>query len=444
MSMLRSCLLICLLILGLPVTSSAQEKDSKADILSLEEAIKISLENNYDIQIATRDVQTAEINASVLNSGYLLPRLTANGVYNFSEQEVTVDPSNGFVFQGGSTNQFQGSVSLNYTLFDIFSIYNYGVLKGSFALSKLQARQTIETTLSALYNAYYQVSFLYERKNTLANALEISNFRVKRAGYGYELGGSLEIDYLNAQVDRNTDSVNLLNATLDYRNAKRNFNLLLGRDISTPFEIDTAVRYVAGLTLESLLKSAEEDNVSLLLNQQTLKINEDALSGAKWAWLPSLAARGTYSYTKNVFQDNPNRLNSQTIIGIPTAGVTLTWNLFDGGRTIAQYQTAKVALERTRIEGERASRQIELNIKNAWATYINSLFVFENQNKNLEVAQANFTRSQQRYTLGQITSIDFRQAQLNLLNAELSFDQAKYDAKNAEVTLLQLSGMLTE
>ncbi|MGK0430536.1 MAG: outer membrane protein TolC, partial [Psychroserpens sp.] len=42
----------------------------------------------------------------------------------------------------------------------------------------------------------------------------------------------------------------------------------------------------------------------------------------------------------------------------------------------------------------------------------------------------------------QVTSIEFRLAQLNLLNAELSRNQAKYDAKLAELTVLQLSGEL--
>jgi outer membrane protein TolC len=46
--------------------------------------------------------------------------------------------------------------------------------------------------------------------------------------------------------------------------------------------------------------------------------------------------------------------------------------------------------------------------------------------------------------LGQITSIDFRQAQVNLINAELSVSSAKYTAKNAELQLLQLAGTLLD
>ncbi|MGB0870443.1 MAG: TolC family protein [Flavobacteriales bacterium] len=41
-----------------------------------------------------------------------------------------------------------------------------------------------------------------------------------------------------------------------------------------------------------------------------------------------------------------------------------------------------------------------------------------------------------------ITTLDFRQAQVNLINAELSLSRAKYDLKNQELRLLQLAGRL--
>ena len=57
-------------------------------------------------------------------------------------------------------------------------------------------------------------------------------------------------------------------------------------------------------------------------------------------------------------------------------------------------------------------------------------------------SENNFERTKEQFKIGQVNSIEFRQAQLNLLNAELSRNQAKYDAKLAELQLLQLSGEL--
>ena len=81
---------------------------------------------------------------------------------------------------------------------------------------------------------------------------------------------------------------------------------------------------------------------------------------------------------------------------------------------------------------------------NAYATNQNLLFVLRSQKDNLATAKDNFKRSEESYKLGQISSVEFRQAQLNLLNAEQALSKAKYDAKNAELQVLAIMGALVQ
>ena len=85
---------------------------------------------------------------------------------------------------------------------------------------------------------------------------------------------------------------------------------------------------------------------------------------------------------------------------------------------------------------------VERNFNNAWDDYQNKLVIYKIQEDNIITAQNNFERTSEKFKLGQVNSIEFRQAQLNLLNAELSRNQAKYLAKLAELDLLQISGEL--
>ena len=62
------------------------------------------------------------------------------------------------------------------------------------------------------------------------------------------------------------------------------------------------------------------------------------------------------------------------------------------------------------------------------------------QEQNVISNQNNFDRTQERFKLGQITSLEFRQAQINLINAQTALNNAKFDAKLIELQLLQLSG----
>ena len=64
------------------------------------------------------------------------------------------------------------------------------------------------------------------------------------------------------------------------------------------------------------------------------------------------------------------------------------------------------------------------------------------QEKQVETGTYNFERSEAQYKLGSITSIEFRQAQVNLRNAQNQWTLSKYEAKLAELSVLKLCGQL--
>ncbi|MGB5388155.1 MAG: TolC family protein, partial [Eudoraea sp.] len=120
----------------------------------------------------------------------------------------------------------------------------------------------------------------------------------------------------------------------------------------------------------------------------------------------------------------------------------LTWNLFDGGITTVQVRNAKIALENQELLKKQVELEVERDIENAIETYENRLTIYQIQEKAVITNQNNFERSREQYQLGRITSIEFRQAQINLLTAQTTKNLAKYDAKLAELQLLDLTGQL--
>ena len=114
------------------------------------------------------------------------------------------------------------------------------------------------------------------------------------------------------------------------------------------------------------------------------------------------------------------------------------------GPPVTRVQNAKVALDSQHINKERAQQQLDRDLNNAWTTYQTALFILDAQRKNLQTSQRNFDRTQEQNKFGQVTSIEFRLAQVNLLNASQIYNEAKYAAKNAELALLQLSGHLLD
>ncbi|MDP3353280.1 MAG: TolC family protein, partial [Flavobacteriaceae bacterium] len=157
-------------------------------------------------------------------------------------------------------------------------------------------------------------------------------------------------------------------------------------------------------------------------------------------WFPSLNLNSNYGFT-NYNNDFTYLYDEQKSKNL-SAGLSLSWNIFDGGTTKTRVQNAKISIENLAIQKEELLQELKRNVHNAWEIYQNNLYILKAEETNLATNKHNFERTQELFKLGQITSIQFRQAQVNLLNVETNLNKAKYEAKIAEIILLQLSGKL--
>nr|WP_317190605.1 MULTISPECIES: TolC family protein [Winogradskyella] len=413
------------------------------DVLTTDEAMKLALEHNYGIKIATNTVEVADNNQGILNSGYL-PTLTGNAGASIDVQNSDGELANGEtrVADGAETRRYNASINLNYTLFDgMGRLYNYKRLKEEYLLSELEARQTIETTMVQLFSIYYTIAQLSENSDVLEETLIISKDRLRRSGYQFDYGQNTKLDVLNAEVDINNDSISVINIKQQLKNTKRDLNVVLGNKKSEEFRVETELNFLLELNKETLLEKMKANNVSLLQAESNINISEYDIKTSKAQFLPTVGLVGSYGWNEST-NNSPLAFTLQNTNTGVSAGLNLTWNLFDGGGTITRVKNTKLFLENQKLQKEQLIIDIERNFNNAWDNYQNKLLIFQVQEDNIKTAQNNFDRTEEKFKLGQVTSIEFRQAQLNLLNAELSRNQAKYDAKLAELDVLQISGEL--
>ncbi|GJM29426.1 MAG: transporter [Cyclobacteriaceae bacterium] len=413
------------------------------ELLTKEEAVSRALEFNYDIKVAKNNVEVAHNLASPKNNNYL-PTISAQAGTTYSDSKVKRDDEDGFAINNsGSVVRMNSSLNLNYTIFDgMGRKYIFERAKHDALLTELQARQITEGALVQLFVAYHEVARLTENEIIQRQGLDISKGRLLRAQYGFDYGQGTQLDVLNAEVDVNTDSINYLTIVQQLGNSKRDLNLLLGRNVDIAFEVDTTVTYAENIDINALREEVHQNNVNILqINEQIISSEYD-IGISKSGWVPKIGATASYGWTRSDFEESSNFTDITT--NGPSAGVSLIWNIFDGGATSTQVQNAKITLQSQQIVKERAQQQLDRNLNNAWTTYQTSLFILEAQRKNLETSRRNFERTVEQNKFGQVTSIEFRQAQVNLLNAALIYSEAKYSAKNAELALLQLSGHLLD
>ena len=269
----------------------------------------------------------------------------------------------------------------------------------------------------------------------------ISKDRLTRAGYQFDYGQSTKLDVLNAQVDINNDSISLINIGQQLKNTKRDLNVVLGNQNAEDFNVVTDLSFSLQLEKDKLLEKTMKNNVSLLQAESNINISQYDIKSSKAQFLPTIGLVGSYGWNEST-NNSPLAFVLQNTNSGFNAGLNLTWNLFDGGSTLTQVRNNKLFLKNQKLQKEQLIIDVQRNFYNAWDDYQNKLLIFEVQEENIKTAKNNFDRTEEKFKLGQVTSIEFRQAQLNLLNAEFSRNQAKYEAKLSEMTLLQISGEL--
>ena len=411
-------------------------------ILTKKEALKITLENNYGIKIAANNLAIAKNNTAIFNTNRLPTASASSGAnYRSDNQKITRQDNSVTEVDGAVTKSYNASLNLNYTIFDgLGRKYNYEVLKETYNLSEIQAKETIENTYLQLFTLYFQIARLSENNNNLKEALNISKQRLERAKYKNLYGQSTKLELLNAEVDVNNDSIALINSKQQYLNAKRSLNIVLGKQKGVDYEVETVVTFNQILNFDELLIKAKATNVLLKKTEKNLAISKFNIKINSASYLPRVGLTSSYGWNKS--QNPATSFLAQSSSNGLNAGLNLTWNIFDGGSTKTRVANSKIAVENQQILLQQQHETLENTLKNTWSLYNNKLFVLRAQEKNVISSQNNFDRTKERYNLGQVTSIEFRQAQINFINSKTAYNNTKFDAKLIELELLQLSGEL--
>ncbi len=416
---------------------SAQEN------LTISKAIKNTLENNLDIKISENLEKIAKNNSSILNNNYL-PNIQLVSDVNTNVQNIEIETPGGLsgALDNTQTDNSSAVVSLNYNLIDASGRrYNFKKSKELYSKSKLEAKEIIENTLLQLFTVYFDVGRLTEEEKILKDILEISKKRHERKLSQYEYGQTNNLEVLNAQVDVNSDSINLLNLSNKLNNAKRDLNLIMNIELESDFDIDTNLSFLKREELSILFTNDIKNNTRFLIAEKDVVISDLEKKVANFSYLPTLGLSGSYGWNESI-NDNPYAFYNKSITDGFSAGVNIRWDIFRGGKKIIANKNATINQENFALVKEKTILDLKKELKNAFQSHLNNLFILEAQNQNLETNKNNFDRNLERYNVGQVSSIEFRSAQLNLLNAELSNNSARFRAKISEAYFLKISGEL--
>lgn len=232
----------------------------------------------------------------------------------------------------------------------------------------------------------------------------------------YEIGSIAKVDVFRARVNLGNDRIALINQKNTVQQARQTLNISLGYRPDEPVEIEREVQFDFELRpLDDLLHTAYENQPEIKRLEMDLRAQEIGVSINKGTFLPTLTGFFSYGRDNTVFNKIYTDINQNWNV---TVGVRGSWNLFNGFNDQVNYQNAKIRARNARIALEDYKRTLTANITTLYQNYRDLQEIIQIDQENLEAAREEYRLATERFRLGSGTSLDVREAQVNLTDAE--------------------------
>jgi outer membrane protein len=409
--------------------------------LSLEQAVQLALENNFDIKLNKNDVEQAKNNVSRANAG-MLPVVTGNFSTNNTVSNTKQTLSSGQTQErtGAKNSNLAYGPVLNWQVFDGFEMFaRYDRLKELEQLGEANFKLTVQNTLADVINNYYDLVSQQQQIKALSGALDISRLRLKNSNNRFKIGKAAKLEVLAASVDLNADTTNLLRQIDVYRSTKIRLNELLAREISTEFKVSDTIIIGNNLLLNELQASASQLNPNLqsaLINRRIAEINLKEVKANRY---PDVNINSGYNFSKSTSELGFARTSSGRGLNY---GLTASVNIFNGYLQRRNEKNASLQIENSKLQFDKITQNITSQITSLYQTYQTNLELVRLEQENLGVAKQNMDITLEKFRIGSVAPLEFREAQRNYIDANARFTNSQFEAKLAEIALLQLSGKL--
>lgn len=405
----------------------------------MDQLISEALENNYDIRVSRVDLEISELSNTMGNAGMLPTLMWESSLNNSFNERYDYD---------NQTGSLQNGVQLNWLLFKGFSAHiRKDRLETMEQLSGGNLALVVENTIQAVVMAYYRALLAKEQLDLLNEVRQFSDDRLQYMEDRRELGAATSYEVLQARTAFLTDKTAYLEQEVAVVSTIRELKYLAGMDENTSVRLEGELEFNAGeFALDELLAQFDNNNRSIRNQYLNLSLLEKQRVLEQRSRYPSLNA--TAGAGHNVY---PESLNSEgNTPGFSDgyfsyyANFSLSFTLFDGDRINRNIQIARMeeAIGQTNLE--EMKHRLKNQLLNLFDTYQVHKELVEVGRENMETARVNLQLSEEKFRAGAINSFNFRDVQLNYLQASINYYQSVLSLVDIHTDLVRITGGIVE
>ena len=396
--------------------------------LSVDECVRIALENKAAVKRAEQDTKIAQLNR-VSAIGMLLPTVRASNSFS----ETTYGNSS-----LSTSENYGAGISLNQNLFNSGNnARNVRQSNNNYLIAKENERQSKSRIISNVYTYYYQFLKNKELFTIAEKNLELSSRQLELVERRYNLGSVSKTDYLKASVQYGTARSTLLSRKLNRDNSEQTLKNSMGL-----LEQDIELKIRDKVDIELIVPGFNEAYEIMVGNSPELRILDAQIETAQLnlrsSWgssLPSLnlsVGMNAYSneqVTSEFFNDNY----------IKSANLTLSIPIFSGLKNRNSVEISKIRFGQSKMMYDSSRKDAKVSLSSLLNTLKNYEELIPIYEEVLISAEEDLRLAQNKYELGSATILELLDAQLAVLQASSTLVTTKYDAA---MQLANLDGLL--
>ncbi len=404
-----------------------------------------ALEENYQLNITRLESEIASNNNTAGNAGFL-PTIDLTGQYQYSWSTTRQNFFNGDEREGNNARNtgLNGSIAINQTLFDGFRMFaSRDQLRLLEDMGRVNARFFIDQTLADIATLYFQLIKEKEILNYLRQSIRVSAYREQLEQRRNEIGAGTGLDYQQAVVAYQNDSLLIISQKSIIRSLEIELNRIVNRSLDTPVLLssDSLDTTPHGFAREEFVAMMDERNQSLRMAQLEELIAETEVRIQRAELSPVITGFGGYTYNRSTSEIG--FVESNRSYG-PNVGIGVRFNLFNGGNNRREVRNAEFQRTISVENKELVNQNLRAELYDAYAQYEYTLERINIAKNSVDAARRAQFIAEAQLREGAINGIDFRVNQVTLINAENSLAQLKFALKAIEVNLYRLTSQVME
>ncbi len=429
------------LLAAIPVLVAWCSAPLGAQNLSLEEAIKTGLENNYAVKMYRNDKSIAALQNTAGNAG-MLPTVSLNGSVGYANANSYQEFASGAVQdrKGAVSDNAAASLNVGWIVFDGMKMFAVKkMLDYAEQRSDLELKQQLETTVYEIVVAYYDVVRIQQLIKTAEQNLTLYAERKKIAQARFDVGSEGKVDVLLLQTDENRARTDLLRLQQQLLAAKVTLNGLLARGVDVDFSTTDSITTNYNPSYEQLKSTVYKTNTGLGIFAQSERITEQNIRQAKGNLLPQIQLNGAYNFTASESQAGFVALNRQNGFN---GGITASWALFNGMRNKNLIAQRKIELLSQQQATAQYKQTVDALVYVDYKNFTMNKTILDMEKENLKASEQLLQISMERYRSGKANLLETKETQQNLEDAQARYINALFEAKKSETQLLRQNGEL--